>query len=76
MEAGRGILRLSWIDGVKVALETSGMTVKEKDRKKWRALVRMLIEFHAAILLVPTFFRNALPRSGGLSPGEGWDGVT
>ena len=38
--------RLGCVDGVKVALGNSGMTVEaarqcEKDRKKWRALVHM-----------------------------------
>ena len=46
---------LGWMDGVKVALGNRGMTVEAawphaKDRKEWRALVRMkLNEFHAAI---------------------------
>ena len=38
--------RLSWMDGVKVALGTRGMTVVAarqyaKDRKEWRALVHV-----------------------------------
>ena len=38
--------RLGWMDGVKVALGNSGMTVEAarqcaKDRKEWRALVHM-----------------------------------
>ena len=38
--------RLGWMDGVKVALGNSGMTVEAarqyaKDRKAWRALVHM-----------------------------------
>ena len=28
------------------------------------------------IFLIPAFFRTALPRSGGLSPIEGWDAVS
>ena len=45
------------MDGVKVALGNSGTMVKAgrqcaKDRKEWRALVRMkLNDFHVAILL-------------------------
>ena len=42
----RGRPRLGWMDGVKVALGNSGMTVEAarqcaKDRKAWRALVHM-----------------------------------
>ena len=42
----RGRPRLSWMDGVKVALGNRGMTVETarqcaKDRKEWRALVHM-----------------------------------
>ena len=38
--------RLGWMDGVKVALGNSGMTVEAarqcaKDRKEWRALLHM-----------------------------------
>ena len=40
----RGRLRVGWMDDVKVALGSRGMTVKAacqcaKDRKEWRALV-------------------------------------
>ena len=43
---GRGRPRLGLMDGVKVALGNGGMTVEAarqcaKDRKEWRALVRM-----------------------------------
>ena len=42
----RGRPRLGWMDGVKVALGNSGMTVEAarqcaKDRKEWRAQVHM-----------------------------------
>ena len=42
----RGRPRLVWMDGVKVALGNSGMTVGAerqcaKDRKEWRALVHL-----------------------------------
>ena len=42
----RGRPRLSWMDGVNLALGNSGMTVETarqcaKDRKEWRALVHM-----------------------------------
>ena len=42
----RGIPRLGWMDGVKVALSNRGMNVEAarqcaKDRKAWRALVHM-----------------------------------
>ena len=42
----QGRPRLSWMDGVKVALGNRGMTVEAtrqctKDRKEWRALVHM-----------------------------------
>ena len=41
-----GRLRLGWMDGLKVALGSRGMTVEserqcEIDRKKWRALVHI-----------------------------------
>ena len=51
----RGRPRFGWMEGVKVALGNRGMTVEAgrrcaRDRKEWRALVRMqMIEFHAAI---------------------------
>ena len=43
----RGIPRLGWMDGVKVALGNGGMTVEAarqcaKDRKQWRALIHTL----------------------------------
>ena len=42
----RGIPRLGWMEGVKVALGNRGVTVEAerqygKDRKEWRALVHM-----------------------------------
>ena len=42
----RGIPKLGWMDGVKVALGNGGMNVEggrqySKDRKEWRALVHM-----------------------------------
>ena len=42
----RGIPRLGWMDGVKVAVGNREMTVEAecqcgKDRKEWRALVHM-----------------------------------
>ena len=42
----RGRPRLGWMDGVKMALGNTGMTVEAarqcaKDRKEWRALVHM-----------------------------------
>ena len=42
----RGRPMLGWMDDVKVALDNRGMTVEAarqcaKDRKEWRALVRM-----------------------------------
>ena len=53
--------RLSWMDGVKFTLSRKGMTVEAlrqcaKDRKEWRALVRILmIECNEAILHDPAF---------------------
>ena len=68
----RGIPRLSWMDGVKVALGNRGMTVeaarqRAKDRNEWRALVYIcnLMSFTWPFLLGPVFFRTALPCSGG-----------
>ena len=55
----RGRPRLSWMDGVQVALGNRGMMVEAarqcaKDRKEWRALVHMkLNEFHAAMFTWP-----------------------
>ena len=42
----RGRSRLGWMDGVKVALGSRGMTVEAarqfaKDQKEWRAVVHM-----------------------------------
>ena len=42
----RGRPRLGWMDGVKVVLGNSGMTVEAacqcaKERKEWRALIHM-----------------------------------
>ena len=39
----RGRRRLCWMDGMKVALGNSGMTVEaaRKNRKEWRAMVHM-----------------------------------
>ena len=51
----RGRPRLGWMDGVKMALGSRGMTVEAvqqyaKDRKEWRAMVHMqMIEFNAPI---------------------------
>ena len=56
---GRGRPRLGWMDGVKVALGNSGMTVEAacqcaKDRTDRRALVHMYLnEFHVAIFAWP-----------------------
>ena len=46
VSGGRVRARLRWMDGVKVALGNSGMTMEAarqcaKDRKQWRALVHM-----------------------------------
>ena len=60
-----------WRDGVKMALGNRGVTVEAarqcaKDRKAWRALVK-LNEFHTAILFLlgPDFFWTAFPCSDG-----------
>ena len=54
----RGRQRLGWMDGVKMALGSRGMTVEAvrqcaKDKKEWRALVHMYIEFNATIFALP-----------------------
>ena len=73
----QGRPRLRWMDGVKAALGSRGMTVgaarqNVKDRNEWKALMHMfMIQFNAAI-----FAWTSLPRSCGLSSGEGWDAVT
>ena len=78
----RGRPKLSWMDGVKVALGNRGMTVEAarqcaKDRKEWRALVYMqLNEFHAAIFAWPCVLSDGPPVLWWLSPGEEWDAVT
>ena len=82
----RGRQRFGWMDCVTIALGSRGTTVdaarqSAKDRKEWQALVHMqIIEFHSALFAWSLYFRfdfrTALERSGGLSPGEGWDAVT
>ena len=48
-----------------------------KDRKEWKALVRMqLIKFHAVIFAWPCVLSDCPPALWWLSPGEGWDAVT
>ena len=73
----RGRPRISWMNGVKVALSSRGMTVEAarqgpKD-KEWRywciAVDRVSLDYFC---LVPVFFPTAIPRSCGLLPGEGW----
>ena len=61
--------RLGWMDSVKMALGSRGMTM---EAARWSALVAMLmIEFlMRSFLRGSAFFRTALPRSAGLSPGE------
>ena len=72
---------LGWLDGVKVALGSRGMTVEaarqcEKDREEWRVLVHMwMTEFHAAIFPWLLCLPDRPPTLWGLSPGEGWDAV-
>ena len=72
----------SWMDDVKVALGNRGMTVEAgrqcaKDRKEWRALVRMsLNEFHGAIFAWTCVLSGRPPVLWWLSPVEGWDTVT
>ena len=65
------------MDGVKVALGSRGMTVEavRQLQEGVESTVHMqMIEFHAAIFAwYPVFFPTALSRTGGLSPGEGWD---
>ena len=59
------------MDGVKVALSNTGMTVEAaqqcaEDRKEWRVLVHnQLNEFHEAIFVGPVFFRTTFLCSGG-----------
>ena len=78
----RGRPRLGWMDGLKVALGTRGMTVEArrqcaKDRKKGRALVHMLLnEFHAAIFPWLCVLSDRPPMLWWLSHGEGRDAVT
>ena len=70
----RGRPRLGWMDGVKMALGSRGMTVEAarqcaKDSKEWRARVHVK-EWRARVPLFshgPAFFRTALQRSGGFS---------
>ena len=69
------------MDGVKVALDNSGMTVEAarcaRDRNEWRALVQLrMIDFTWPFLRVPVFFWTVLPRSGAYTPREELDAVT
>ena len=57
------------MDGVKVGLGRRGMTVEAarqctKYRKEWPFLLGSCVLSHRRL------------RSGGLSPGEGWDAIT
>ena len=65
----RGRQRLGWMDGVKVALSSKGMTGEvarqyAKDRKEWKAMVHIsTFKFYVTVFcLVHVFFRidNAL----------------
>ena len=75
-------LRLGWVDGVKVALDNTGMMVEAsrqgaKDRKEWIATVHMqLNEFHPAIFAWPCVLSDRTPVLWWLSTGEGWHAVT
>ena len=75
-----GKLRLGLVDGLKMALGSRGMLVEAAQKtgrigEPW-CLCRWLSLITQAFLHCPAFFRTALRRSGGLSPGEGWDAVT
>ena len=78
----RGRPRLGWMDGVNVALGNRGMTVEAalqcaKDRKAWRALVRMqLNEFNTAVFAWSRVLSDRPPMLWWLSHGEGRDAVT
>ena len=65
--AGRGRPGLGWMDSLKVALGNRG-----RGGMPWW-ICRVLCG-HFCLVLV--FFPTALPRSGALSPGEGWDADT
>ena len=77
----RGRPRLGWMDGVKVAWGSRGMTVEAarqyaKDRKEWRALVHMsLNEFLAAIFAWHCVLSDHPPVLWWLSHGERRDAV-
>ena len=81
-ERVRGRPRLGWMECVKEALFSKGMTVeaaRQENRKERIALVYMYIYDGVSLdhfSLDPAFFRTALPHSGGLSPGEWLDAVT
>ena len=77
----RGRSRLGWMDGVKVAFGNRGMTVEAarqcaKDRKEWRALVHMSLEFHGAIFAWHCVLSDRPPVLWWLSHGDGRDAVT
>ena len=79
MEGGDGVDQVRLHRWHKDGYASRGMMVESaqftKDGKEWRALVhKKIIKFNLAIFLLgPLFFWTALPCSGGLSPGEGWD---
>ena len=76
--------RFGWMYDMKMALDSRGMTVEAarqcaKDRKEWSipgAHVDDCPSLTRPFLQGSMSFRIALPRSGGLSPGEGLDAVT
>ena len=64
----RGRQRLSWMDGVKVALGNKGMTVEaerkiQKSGEQW--YISNWTSFKQPFFLDPVFFRTTLPCSGG-----------
>ena len=71
----RGRQRLSWIDGVNVALGNRGMTL-EADKESGELWGICILSFQRPFLLGPVFFRTALPCSGGYHLERGWDAVT
>ena len=80
--SGRRVLgrrTLFWMDGVKMALGSRGdlfRTAQKVGKSGELWFICGWLSLSWPFLHNTAFFRTALQRSSGLSPGEGWDAVT
>ena len=78
-ERVQGRPMLGWMDGVKVVFGSRGMTGGcATMRERWEEVESPFayVVYSVSVghfCMVRLFFRTALPRSGGLSPGVVWD---